>query len=248
MRNIEVCLSPKLICEYGAKGKIVVVIDILRATSCMVTAFAHGAKSIFPVETIEECKSLQCLGHLAAAERDGSIVEGFEIGNSPFSYLQPNIQGQSIVVTTTNGTVAIKLSAEADEILIGSFLNKTAVAQYILAQDKDVLLVCAGWKYKMNLEDTIFAGALVALLKGEFESANDSTTAATILYETAKQDLFAFVTGNSSHYKRLKSLTLDKDIAFCLQQDIYTVIPVMQGAEMIAMYYGDRVEKVLGEM
>lgn len=242
MRNIEVCLSPKLIGEYGAKGKIVVVVDILRATSCMVTAFAHGAKAIFPIETIEECKALQGLGHLAAAERDGKIVEGFEIGNSPFSYLQPNIVGQSIAVTTTNGTVAIKLSAEADEILIGSFLNKTAVAQYILAQHKDVLIVCAGWKNKMNLEDTIFAGALVELLQGEFESANDSTTAAAILYNTAKQDLFAFVTGHSSHYKRLKTLALDKDIAFCLQRDIYTVIPVMRGSEMVPMYHKSTVE------
>lgn len=235
VQNIDVCLSPKLIKEYGTKDKIVVVVDILRATSCMVTAFANGVKSIIPVETVEECKALQCHGHLAAAERDGKLVEGFEIGNSPFSYMQPNIEGKTIVITTTNGTTAIKLSSEADEILIASFLNLSAVAQYLLNKGKDVLIVCAGWKNKMNLEDTLFAGALIQKLRDGFSSTNDSTTAAIILYEAAKDDMFGFVTGHSSHYKRLKSLELDKDIAFCMQIDLYTVIPVMNGEEMLAM-------------
>ena len=235
MPNIDVCLSPQLITQYGAEGKIVVVVDILRATSCMVTAFAHGAKCILPVETLEECTAFQAKGHLTAAEREGKIVEGFKIGNSPLSYQLPNICGQTIGITTTNGTAAIKLSATADEIIIGAFLNKTAIAQYLSAQNKDVLVVCAGWKNKMNLEDTIFAGALVEILENQFTSTNDSTVAAKILYQAAKSDLFAFITGNSSHYKRLKNLNLDEDIAFCLQQDIYPLIPVMKGAEMVML-------------
>ncbi len=235
MPNIDVCLSPQLIGQYGAEGKIVVVVDILRATSCMVTAFANGVTCILPVETVEECAEFKTKGHLTAAEREGKIVDGFEIGNSPFSYLQPNIKGQTIGITTTNGTKAIKLSAAAEQILIGAFLNKTVIAQYLLAQNKDVLIVCAGWKNKMNLEDTLFAGALVSLLETSFISVNDSAVASKVLYEAAKNNLFAFVTQNSSHYKRLKNLNLDKDIAFCLQQDIYQVIPTMKGSEMVAM-------------
>ncbi|TAH27701.1 MAG: 2-phosphosulfolactate phosphatase [Cytophagales bacterium] len=236
MPQIDVCLSPKLIQEYGIKGKIVVVVDILRATSCMVTALANGAQSIIPVATVEECSAYKgdekCL---KAAERDGKKVEGFELGNSPYSYLDPYIDGSSIVITTTNGTLAIQLSTEADEILIGAFLNISALAQYLLTQEKDVLIVCAGWKNKMNLEDTIFAGALVQLIESKFSSTNDSTVAARVLHEIAKIDLFKFITGHSSHYKRLQSLHLDKDIKYCLQFDIYSIIPKMYGHQMLIM-------------
>lgn len=235
MRNIDVCLSPKLIDDYNVQGKIVVVVDILRATSCMVTAFAYGAAAIIPVEHVEDCYSYQHQDYIVAAERDGKVVEGFQFGNSPFSFQQGSIMGKTVVITTTNGTTAIKRSAEAEQIIIGSFLNLTSVANYIIAQEKDVIIVCAGWKFKMNLEDTIFAGALIQKVQPHFSSTNDSTITASILYNQAKYDLFDFITLHSSHYKRLKSLSLDKDILFCLQQDIFTNIPIMDGEKMIAL-------------
>lgn len=234
MRNIEVCLTPELVSLYGTKGKVVVVIDILRATSCMTTAIAHGIKSLIPVATLEECKALQKKGHIAAAERDGKMADGFDIGNSPFSYMDKSLVGKSIAVTTTNGTLAISKSKDAEEIVIGSFLNKTAIINYLNSQSKDVLLLCAGWKGKINLEDTLFAGAVIEGLQDSFFSENDSAITAHTLYQFAKKDMMKFLS-NSSHVRRLKGLNITKDIAFCLEQDVYNVIPVLRGKELVMM-------------
>lgn len=235
MRNLEVCLSPELIKQYGVENKIVVVVDILRATSCMVTAFAHGVKSIIPVGSLEECEQYRNKGCIAAAERDGKIAKGFDIGNSPFSFMEKTMKGKTIALTTTNGTIAIQRCESAAEVIIGSFLNRTIIGNYLINQTNDVLILCAGWKGKMNLEDTIFAGALVEDLKNHFYFENDSAFAAQTLYGCSKKDLFKFVTGNSSHYKRLKNLNLDKDIRFCLQNDIYPVIPIMKEGALMKM-------------
>lgn len=234
MRNIEVCLTPELVHLYGTKGKVVVIIDILRATSCMTTALAHGIKSLIPVATLEECRTLQKKGYIAAAERDGKMAEGFDLGNSPFSYMDKSLSGKTIAVTTTNGTQAIAKSKEAEEIVIGSFLNRTAIINYLNTQPNDVLLLCAGWKGKINLEDTLFAGALIEGLQDSFISENDSAITAHTLYKAAKKDMIKFLS-NSSHVRRLKGLNINKDIAFCLENDVYNVIPVLRGNELVVM-------------
>jgi 2-phosphosulfolactate phosphatase len=234
MRNLEVCLSPELIKHYGIDKKVVVVVDILRATSCMVTAFGHGVKSIIPVASLEECEKYRRKGYIAAAERDGKVAKGFDIGNSPYSYMDESIKGKTVALTTTNGTLAIQRSEPAEEVLIGSFLNRSVIANYLINHTtSDVLILCAGWKGKMNLEDSIFAGALVEDLKKYFYFNNDSAFVSQMLYNSAKADLFKFITGNSSHYKRLKNLNLDKDIQFCLQNDVYSLIPVMKDGALI---------------
>ena len=235
MRNLEVCLSPESIKLYGTENKIVVVVDILRATSCMVTALAHGVKSIVPVSSLEECEQYRAKGYIAAAERDGKIAKGFDIGNSPFSYMDKNLKGKTVALTTTNGTLAIQRASAADEVIIGSFLNRSVIVNYLINHTSDVLILCAGWKGRMNLEDTIFAGALVEDLKNHFYFENDSAFAAQTLYSCSKNDLFGFITGNSSHYKRLKSLNLDKDIRFCLQSDLYSIIPMMKDGALVKM-------------
>jgi 2-phosphosulfolactate phosphatase len=234
MRNIEVCPTPELVDLYGVEGKIVVVVDILRATTCMTTAFAHGIDHMIPVAKLEECKALQNSGYIAAAERDGKMAEGFDIGNSPFTYMDPKLKGKGIAVTTTNGTQAIVRSAKADQIIIGSFLNRSAVARYLRSQTQDVLIVCAGWKGKVNLEDTLYAGALVEDLQNDMVVDSDSAIAAQVLYNVAKSDMVKFLS-NSSHVRRLNGLNIHKDIEFCLTSDVYDVIPVMEGKKMVAM-------------
>jgi 2-phosphosulfolactate phosphatase len=235
MRNLEVCLSPELLDLYGAENKVVVVVDILRATSCMTTGIAHGVKSIIPVSCLEECSKLQKTGLIAAAERDGKMAEGFDLGNSPFSYMDKSLSGKTIVMTTTNGTQAItKSKREAEEVIIGSFLNKTVVINYLLRQPHDVLILCAGWKGKMNIEDTLFAGAIVDALKDEFSSEHDSAFVAQTLYNAGKKDLLGFLS-NSSHTKRLKKLNIEKDIEFCLQSDVYEVIPILRNNALVMM-------------
>lgn len=231
-RNIDVCLSPELIGLYDLEGKIVVVVDILRATSVMVTAMAHGAKEIIPVATLDEAKSYLEKGLLCAAERGGAQVEGFPLDNSPFSYMNEEIKGQPIVITTTNGTLAITKSTSADEVLVGAFLNIKAVADYIIRQDKDVIVHCAGWKGKTNMEDTLFAGALVELLEQSHDLACDTAHLSLKYYQSVKDNLFETVK-NSAHAKRLNKLHVIKDIEFCVQQSIYDLVPVLRGDKLV---------------
>ncbi|WMJ75593.1 2-phosphosulfolactate phosphatase [Cytophagaceae bacterium ABcell3] len=232
MRNIDVCLTPELLHLYDVKGKVVVVVDVLRATSCMVSGIAHGVEKIIPVATLEECLAWKSKNFITAAERDGKKAEGFDIGNSPFSYMDPSLSGKTVVVTTTNGTLAITKSAGASEIIAGAFLNKSAVVQYLENQPNDVLVLCAGWKGKVNLEDTLFAGAVVEGLQDSFFADNDAAMAALSLYKLAKQNLNGFL-ANSSHARRLKKLNIKKDIEFCLTEDLYSVVPVMDNGCLV---------------
>jgi 2-phosphosulfolactate phosphatase len=233
MPALDVCFSPELLHLYELKGKIVVVVDVLRATSSMVTAFAHGIEKIIPVSSLEDCLTQQQDGFLTAAEREGRKAEGFDLGNSPFSYMEPEIQGKTLVMTTTNGTHAIRLSMAADKVVAGAFLNLESVAAFLEAEQKDVLVVCAGWKGNFNLEDTLFAGGLAHRLENTFAAANDATLAALHLYRLAQTDMLGFLS-NSSHVQRLKNLDIIKDIAFCLQEDQYDVVPVLTGDCLVA--------------
>lgn len=232
MKTIDVCLSPDLMHLYDVKGKAVVVVDIFRATSCMTTALAHGISSIRPVAEVEESLALKQEGYLVAAERGGKKVEGFDLGNSPFEYMDEKLKGKKISVTTTNGTRAISLSKGAEKMFIGSFLNLKAIASLLNEQENDVLIVCAGWKGHVNLEDTLFAGALAEQLTARFTRTCDSTLMAISLYHTAKNNLMAYLQ-NSSHVQRLKRLGIEKDVAFCLEYDKYDVVPVLKNDELV---------------
>ena len=233
-RHIDVCLTPELLHLYEHKNSIVVVVDIFRATSCMTTALAHGVKEIKPVAKLEECTKLSQNGHIGAAERNGEIVKGFTIGNSPFSYMCDEVKGKKVAMTTTNGTLAIENSKQALEIVIGSFLHIGAIDNYLIDRQQDVLILCAGWKGKVNLEDTIFAGALIERLKNDFEVCHDGSMAAQAIYNIAKNDKKTFLS-NSSHAKRLKKLNIQKDIEFCLQEDVYDIVPVLKDGVLVAL-------------
>lgn len=234
MKKIDVCLTPELLHLYNIENSIVVVVDIFRATSCMTTAFAYGVGGIIPVATVEECNSFREKGYLAAAERNGITPEGFDFDNSPFSYMTDKVKDTTICVTTTNGTLAITKAKSAVKVMIGSFLNLGALTRYLTDQQYDVLVLCAGWKGKPNLEDTLFAGALIERLKEEFIVDDDSATMALRLYQNGKNDLLSFVS-NSSHVRRLQRLGIQKDIAYCLQHDIFDVLPVLRGNTLVNM-------------
>ena len=234
MKTIDVCLSPDLMHLYNVQDKTVVVVDILRATSCMTTAFAHGITSITPHAKLDDCLAMKADGYYTAGERDGKKVDGFDLGNSPFEYMNPELKGKKIAFTTTNGTQAIAKSAGAREIVIGSFLNLSAVVKHIIKSENNVLVVCAGWKGKVNLEDTLFAGALVEKLKNHIEPDCDAPLAAQYLYNEAKSDMVKFLS-TSSHVKRLARLNIHKDIEFCLTPDQYPVVPVLKNGVLLVV-------------
>ena len=234
-RKIEVCVTPFLLPLYDLSNAIVVVIDIFRATSSICYGIANGAEAIVPVASVEACLAQKGSGCLLAAEREGKVVDGFDFGNSPFAYTTEKVAGKTIVLTTTNGTYAIDQSkSSAHQIIVGSFLNLQAVSDYLAQQDKDVLLLCAGWKNKFNLEDTLFAGAVIENLKDQGFELEDAGHAALDLYEKAKTDLIAY-TAKASHGKRMKGLHLEEDIRFCLQLNQTSAIPVLNGDRLVKM-------------
>jgi 2-phosphosulfolactate phosphatase len=232
MKTIDVCLSPELMHLYDVKNRTVVIVDILRATSCMVTAFANGVESITPFADLEQCLKMRTRGYITSGERDGKKVEGFDKGNSPFEYTDNQVLGMKLAFTTTNGTQAIEKSRGAKEVVIGSFLNLTSVVRYLLLGENPVLIVCAGWKGRVNLEDTLFAGAVVDKLKDYLGLDCDAPLAAQHLYNLAKNDMAKFLS-ESSHVKRLNRLNIYQDFEFCLKVDEYKVLPKLKNGVLV---------------
>lgn len=234
-KRIEVCLTPALLHLYDISDSIVVVIDILRATSSMVYGIDNGATAIIPVSHVEDCLKYSGHGFLLAAERDGEVVKGYDFGNSPFSYSKEKVEGKTIVLTTTNGTKALHMASEnAARVVVGSFLNLKALCAWLAGQNKSILLLCAGWKDQFNLEDTLFAGAVVSELRKDFTHFDDSSVAAEDLYQLAKDNLRAYL-HKSSHSHRLAQLNIEEDVKFCLQINICEAIPVLVGNALIKL-------------
>ncbi|KEO74816.1 2-phosphosulfolactate phosphatase [Anditalea andensis] len=233
MKKIEVCLSPELIHLYDLKDKIVVVVDIFRATTTMVTAFANDVKSILPLSSLEECRAMSDHGYIIAGERNGQTAEGFELGNSPLSYLNGAYSEKKIAMTTTNGTLTIEKSRKgSSEILVGAFINLKSTVHYLQTQGNDILIHCAGWKGKFNLEDSLYAGALVDGLSESHDYDCDSAIATRSLYLQNKHDLTAFLQ-QASHAKRLQNHNIEADIDFCLTMDIYNIVVKVVDGELV---------------
>lgn len=228
---VGVCLTPALIGQFELKDSIVVVIDVLRATTTMCTAFDNGARSMIPVATLDEARDYQAKGFLAAAERNGEQIKGFDFGNSPFSFMTSDISGKDICISTTNGTHAIKEAVDygAAEILIGSFANLSRLVEYLKERGKNVVMLCAGWKDRPNLEDTIFAGAVVRSLRPDFHRFEDTALIAETLFRNANRRKRYFIR-NSSHFHRLyHKLQIQKDVKYALRPDTHSVLPKLFG-------------------
>ncbi len=228
--SLHTSLSPALLHLYDVSNSIVVIIDILRATSTIAAALYNGAKCVIPVDSVTRCMELgKQIEGITAGERDGKIAEGLEYGNSPFEYPRKFIEGKTLVLTTTNGTRLLHMALEkgAQEIITGSFNNLSAVCDHLLAMNNNVILGCAAWKDRINTEDTLFAGAVISRIGEHFTINCDSSHMAATLYEKAKKDLFGFMKkNNASHYHRLMNLGLENDIRHCLNVDEANVLPV----------------------
>ncbi len=237
MKEFDVCFSPELISSYALEGKIAVVIDVLRATSCMTSALSNGIKEIYPVSTTDECLAFQGLGYLTAAERNGETVDGFDFGNSPYSYIDNDVRGKTLGMTTTNGTRAINMSNHAKQVLIGSFLNLDVMIQYLKEANEDVVFVCAGWKGRVNLEDTLYAAYVIDALKDEFNVTSDGCIVALALKKQCDEyeSRFEFLK-DCNHVKRLsKQQGIMRDIELCLSDNQLNTIPVLNGDKLVSL-------------
>jgi 2-phosphosulfolactate phosphatase len=230
-------LSPALLHLYDVSNSIVVIIDILRATSTIATALYNGAKSVIPVDSVSRCMDIgRQIDAVTAGERDGQIAEGLEYGNSPFEYPRDFIEGRTLVLTTTNGTRLLHMALDkgAKEIITGSFANLSAVCDHLVESKQNVVLGCAAWKDKVNMEDTLFAGAVITRIKEHFTINCDSSHIAEVMYEKGKKNLLSFLKQNdASHYHRLMGFGLEKDLQYCLAEDKANILPVYNDGKLV---------------
>lgn len=236
LSRIEVCLSPALLSLHETKEKIVVIIDVFRASSTIVAALDNGATRVVPMSSVEECIELGLVtpDSITAGEREGRIAEGLEHGNSPIEYNKDFISGKSLLLTTTNGTKLINMVVDSEEIIIGSFLNLTALCDYLKSKNRDVLLACAAWKDKINLEDSLLAGAVVERLEEHFEIYDDSGRMCQSMYQQAvEQGSIIDFLKSSTHYHRLSGYGLVDDMEYASQIDTHPVVPRFNGQEII---------------
>lgn len=233
---VRICVSPILYPLYKEENSITVVVDILRATSAICTALHHGMKGVIPISKIEEADVFAGDDYIHAAERGGEIVGGFEYGNSPLSYINnPETIGKTLVLTTTNGTQAIEAAKNDGPLCIGSFNNISFLSDWLSLQQKDVMILCAGWKNRINLEDTLFAGALSHRLLNrgfDMDIDSDAVIMAGSVYQSARDNLMEFLE-KSSHRNRLKKLNLEEDVQYCMTKDTTAVVPFLQGNTLV---------------
>lgn len=231
-------LSPALLQLYDVSSSIVVIIDVLRATSTIATALYNGAKNVIPVDSVADCIRIgKQIEAITAGERDGQIAEGLQYGNSPFEYPREFISGKTLVLTTTNGTRLLHMAIEkgAKEIVTGSFSNLQVICNYLINKQLPVILACAAWKDRINIEDTLFAGAVIHTIKEYFDINCDASAIAESLYADAKPDLFTYMKDkNASHYQRLIGFGLEKDIRHCLKPNTANVLPLYADGKLVS--------------
>ena len=204
--KIDVCFSPALYPVYHDPEAIVVVVDVFRATTTMAAAFQNGVSSIRPVASVEEAMEYKRKGWLVGAERNVKRCDFADFGNSPFDYTPEKVTGRDVIFTTTNGTKAITIAKSAYRVITGAFINLQAVADFCRKHGRDVVVLCSGWQDKVNIEDTLFGGALVDVLvsTGEYEPATDAAIIARDMWRNNRNNLPTYI-APTNHMARLKA-------------------------------------------
>ncbi|HEX6308877.1 MAG TPA: 2-phosphosulfolactate phosphatase [Longimicrobiales bacterium] len=227
--RVDVAFTPAEV-KPAAGRRLIVVIDVLRATSTMVEALVNGARAILPVGGVEEAvRKAEELGRdsvLLCGERDAEPIRGFHLGNSPLEFTRERVAGKALIMSTTNGTGALLAGSAAAVCLVGALLNAGAVAQRLVDRDEDALLLCAGREGRFALEDAICAGRIarhVRRIAGRV-AGNDALTAALRLSRTAPS---ARTLARTAAGRRLDQIGRFADIVFCAQENRYDVVPVL---------------------
>jgi len=233
---LHTILSPGLLNLYEVSNSIVVIIDVFRATSTIATALFNGAEKVIPVSNVDDCIELgKKLNAVTAGERDGKVIPGLQHGNSPAEYYRKFIQNKILVLTTTNGTRLLHMALESGalEVITGSFPNISSVCDHLIKSNKDVILACSAWKNRFNLEDTLFAGAVISKIKNNFSINCDSSLMAEEMYNMHRNDMHDFIR-KTSHWHRLASYGLEKDLDYCITPDVANVLPVYKNGALIS--------------
>lgn len=235
--TLNTSLSPALLHLYDLSNSIVVIIDVFRATSTIASALYNGAKCVIPVDSVPKAIEIsKNIDGIAAGERDGMIAEGLQHGNSPLEYDRDFIENKILVLTTTNGTRLLQMALDnnADTIISGSFPNLSAVCEFLVAEKKNVVLGCAGWKDRFNLEDTLFAGAVINRITKDFTIHCDSSLMAETMYAKHKNKMMEFAPKLTHYHRLVERFGLIEDIQYCLTNDVANVLPVYKDGKLVA--------------
>lgn len=226
--KIELILSPALYDMRGIKDHhTTVAVDVLRATTAICAAFAAGIDEIVPLDTLEALEPYRRQGYLRAAERGGKKIDGAECGNSPTEYLTMDLHGKKMAYSTTNGTICILRGSDAEETLVGCFANISALTSHLLHHQRDLVILCSGWKNDFSIEDTLFAGALINRLihSGQYITQHDAAMMALDLWQLGQHDPYGYCLTRASHIERLKGFGAQKDVEFAFLPDTCPVVP-----------------------
>lgn len=229
----DVYISGSSFTEDEVKNKTVIVIDVLRAGSSILTALNNGAKGIIPVsdmaEASEMAQNLDSASYLLCGEKNGIKIDGYHLGNSPFEYEEKTVKAKTLILKTTNGTKAIDRCSGAERVLIGSFLNLSKVVEEVSNDDNEMVIICSGWRQRLSLEDMLCAGAILHRLNGKKIPADapDGAKVAYSLYEKYASSILPTVR-RSNHAARLVSLGFEKDIDYCCEIDRIPIIPELK--------------------
>ncbi|MCX7984707.1 MAG: 2-phosphosulfolactate phosphatase [Bacteroidetes bacterium] len=239
--KIDVSFSIAPFDELQLRGKNIVVIDVLRASTTTTVALANGAREIIPVASIESAVKISgsLFGDvtLRGGERNGKMIDGFNLGNSPLEYTEEMVKGKSIIYCTTNGSVAMAKSRYANRMVVGSFVNMTTVVEYIATVNDDFLLICAGRADgigNFSLEDVVCAGMVITKLekeKGCVLDLSDSSRAARALYKSFGRSLYKMLR-ESEHGKHLIDIGYADDLKVCASVDSVPVLPQLVGTSV----------------
>lgn len=229
---LDICLSPALYPFYKKENDTVVVVDIFRASTTLCAALSNGASAIIPIADIESARKYKSEGYLVGAERNTRKVDFADFGNSPFEYTEDKVSGKEVVFTTTNGTRAIEASKEGRQLYIGAFSNIDAVVNSCLTGSERVVVLCAGWNNRVNIEDTLFAGAFAEMFirRAGATPGSDGVDMARGLWNLAKKNPLEFVK-TSDHYQRLVNNGVEGDAAFCFEENTVSVVPWFDKSE-----------------
>jgi 2-phosphosulfolactate phosphatase len=233
--KLEVCFSPALLSTIEKKpGRNVVVVDILRATTAICTAFGYGAGAIIPVISRGEARQKKNQGWLVAGEKDGEKLGFANFGNSPREFRNASLQGKELVFCTTNGTRAILKAADYGRMLVASFVNLESICGWLNKDHNDVLILCAGWKNSFSLEDSIFAGAMSDILINAygFLPVSDEASASVTLWNHASKSMMRTVS-QSAHYLRLLGIEDRRGLRYCFFPEKFPVVPSLTDGRLV---------------
>jgi len=246
--HVDVLFIPEMTTNIDFSGKIILVVDILRASSTITMALANGAQSVLPVLTPEyafakyRSKSSSTIPNgdfLLCGERHGKKINGFHLGNSPREYHPEIVRDKKLIFTTTNGTRALHACSNAAELLMGSFLNRRVVCDYLVQSistpisKRNIVIMCSGKEGNIGMEDLVFAGLCVNNLKSQMDlELTDAAKIACLLYEHSSTDILGMLF-DCEHGRYLDSIGLSEDLEFCAQMDVTNVIPISREGKLV---------------